>query len=73
MSDDERTAGTERVGTEHRKEGMSDAVQFHDGLRNGAALFLPYDQGLKHGPRDLFANRRPAIRATSSDWRRNVA
>jgi fructose-bisphosphate aldolase, class I len=26
------------------------------GLRNGAALFLPYDQGLEHGPRDFFVN-----------------
>src|SRR5690606_3940117 len=25
-------------------------------LRNGTALFLPYDQGLEHGPRDFFAN-----------------
>lgn len=29
----------------------------HDhGLRNGTAFFLPYDQGLEHGPRDFFAN-----------------
>ena len=26
------------------------------GSRNGTALFLPYDQGLEHGPRDFFAN-----------------
>jgi len=26
------------------------------GLRNGTAFFLPYDQGLEHGPRDFFAN-----------------
>ena len=26
------------------------------GLGNGTALFLPYDQGLEHGPRDFFAN-----------------
>jgi class I fructose-bisphosphate aldolase len=26
------------------------------GLCNGTALFLPYDQGLEHGPRDFFAN-----------------
>jgi class I fructose-bisphosphate aldolase len=26
------------------------------GLRNGTAIFLPYDQGLEHGPRDFFAN-----------------
>jgi class I fructose-bisphosphate aldolase len=27
------------------------------GLKNGTALFLPYDQGLEHGPRDFFENR----------------
>ena len=26
------------------------------GLGNGTAMFLPYDQGLEHGPRDFFAN-----------------
>jgi len=26
------------------------------GLKNGTALFLPYDQGMEHGPRDFFAN-----------------
>ncbi|MGA8245345.1 MAG: fructose-bisphosphate aldolase [Nocardioides sp.] len=29
---------------------------FDHGCRNGTALFLPYDQGLEHGPRDFFAN-----------------
>jgi fructose-bisphosphate aldolase, class I len=31
-------------------------ILFDYGLRNGTALFLPYDQGLEHGPRDFFAN-----------------
>lgn len=31
-------------------------ILFEHGLRNGTALFLPYDQGLEHGPRDFFAN-----------------
>lgn len=26
------------------------------GLKNGTALFLPYDQGMEHGPRDFFSN-----------------
>lgn len=26
------------------------------GLKNGTALFLPYDQGMEHGPRDFFTN-----------------
>ena len=31
-------------------------ILFDHGLQNGTALFLPYDQGLEHGPRDFFAN-----------------
>ncbi|MFC4079598.1 class I fructose-bisphosphate aldolase [Amycolatopsis samaneae] len=31
-------------------------VLYGHGLRNGTAFFLPYDQGLEHGPRDFFAN-----------------
>src|ERR1035441_7057423 len=35
------------------------------GLRNGTAIFLPYDQGLEHGPRDFFAN--PAVALTTPE------
>ncbi len=31
-------------------------ILFEHGARNGTGLFLPYDQGLEHGPRDFFAN-----------------
>lgn len=31
-------------------------ILFDHGVRNGTAFFLPYDQGLEHGPRDFFAN-----------------
>jgi class I fructose-bisphosphate aldolase len=31
-------------------------ILFQHGVANGTALFLPYDQGLEHGPRDFFAN-----------------
>jgi class I fructose-bisphosphate aldolase len=31
-------------------------ILYKHGLANGTALFLPYDQGLEHGPRDFFAN-----------------
>src|SRR3954462_11050012 len=31
-------------------------ILFHHGVGNGTAIFLPYDQGLEHGPRDFFAN-----------------
>ncbi|MFI1991533.1 class I fructose-bisphosphate aldolase [Actinoplanes sp. NPDC020271] len=29
-------------------------ILYQHGLGNGTALFLPYDQGLEHGPRDFF-------------------
>jgi fructose-bisphosphate aldolase, class I len=32
-------------------------ILYQHGLQNGTALFLPYDQGLEHGPRDFFANQ----------------
>jgi class I fructose-bisphosphate aldolase len=38
------------------KQSRLHRVLFEHGLRNGTALFLPYDQGLEHGPRDFFAN-----------------
>ena len=31
-------------------------ILYEHGARNGTALFLPYDQGLEHGPRDFVAN-----------------
>jgi hypothetical protein len=31
-------------------------ILYQQGLRNGTTVFLPYDQGLEHGPRDFFAN-----------------
>jgi class I fructose-bisphosphate aldolase len=31
-------------------------ILYRHGLGNGTAIFLPYDQGLEHGPRDFFAN-----------------
>lgn len=37
------------------KAGLHRILHQH-GLRNGTAIFLPYDQGLEHDPRDFFAN-----------------
>ena len=31
-------------------------ILFQHGVGNGTAIFLPYDQGLEHGPRDFFPN-----------------
>ena len=38
------------------KKARLHRILYQHGLRNGTALFLPYDQGLEHGPRDFFAN-----------------
>ena len=38
------------------KKARLQRILFQNGLRNGTAMFLPYDQGLEHGPRDFFAN-----------------
>jgi class I fructose-bisphosphate aldolase len=40
------------------KKARLTRLLFGSGLGNGTALFLPYDQGLEHGPRDFFANPR---------------
>jgi len=39
------------------KKARLHRILHQHGLRNGTALFLPYDQGLEHGPRDFAANR----------------
>jgi len=38
------------------KQARLAKLLFDHGCRNGTALFLPYDQGLEHGPRDFFDN-----------------
>jgi class I fructose-bisphosphate aldolase len=44
------------VGLEVGKRVRLHRMLHRYGLANGTALFLPYDQGLEHGPRDFFAN-----------------
>ncbi|MGJ0558347.1 class I fructose-bisphosphate aldolase [Methylocystis sp.] len=44
------------VGLASGKLTRLSRILFDHGLRNGTAMFLPYDQGLEHGPRDFFAN-----------------
>lgn len=51
----------ERLSLSERGLGTGKKARLHKilhqfGLKNGTALFLPYDQGLEHGPRDFFAN-----------------
>jgi class I fructose-bisphosphate aldolase len=45
-----------RLGLDTGKKARLHRILHQHGLRNGTALFLPYDQGLEHGPRDFFAN-----------------
>jgi class I fructose-bisphosphate aldolase len=45
-----------QLGLSAGKKARLHHILYQHGLRNGTALFLPYDQGLEHGPRDFFAN-----------------
>ena len=45
-----------QLGLETGKKARLHRILHQHGLRNGTALFLPYDQGFEHGPRDFFAN-----------------
>ncbi|WP_037305866.1 class I fructose-bisphosphate aldolase [Amycolatopsis orientalis] len=48
------------LGLNTGKKARLNRILYRHGLGNGTAFFLPYDQGLEHGPRDFFAN--PAAR-----------
>ena len=48
--------GLDQLGLSSGKKARLHRILHEHGLRNGTALFLPYDQGLEHGPRDFFAN-----------------
>jgi fructose-bisphosphate aldolase, class I len=49
-------AGLASRGLSTGKKARLHRILHQHGLANGTALFLPYDQGLEHGPRDFFAN-----------------
>ncbi len=44
------------LGLNTGKKARLYRILHRQGLGNGTAMFLPYDQGLEHGPRDFFAN-----------------
>ena len=48
--------GLAELGLNAGKKARLHRILHEHGLRNGTAIFLPYDQGLEHGPRDFFAN-----------------
>lgn len=50
-----RPALTE-LGLSTGKQTRLHRILHRHGLGNGTAMFLPYDQGLEHGPREFFAN-----------------
>ena len=45
-----------RLGLSTGKQARLHRILYRHGLGNGTAMFLPYDQGLEHGPRDFFTN-----------------
>ena len=48
--------GLDQLGLGPGKKARLHRILHQHGLGNGTAIFLPYDQGLEHGPRDFFAN-----------------
>ncbi|NUR96670.1 MAG: fructose-bisphosphate aldolase [Kribbellaceae bacterium] len=52
----QKRAALSELGLSSGKKARLRRILFDHGLQNGTALFLPYDQGLEHGPRDFFAN-----------------
>jgi fructose-bisphosphate aldolase, class I len=46
----------DKLGLSTGKKARLRRILYQHGLGNGTAIFLPYDQGLEHGPRDFFAN-----------------
>lgn len=50
--------GLAELGLNAGKKAKLHRILHEHGLRNGTAIFRPYDQGLEHGPRDFSANPR---------------
>jgi fructose-bisphosphate aldolase, class I len=46
----------DQIGVSAGKKARLYRILHQHGLRNGAAIFLPYDHGLEHGPRDFVDN-----------------
>jgi fructose-bisphosphate aldolase, class I len=46
----------DQIGVSAGKKARLYRILHQYGLRNGTAIFLPYDHGLEHGPRDFFDN-----------------
>ena len=48
--------GLDHLGLSTGKKSRLHRILHRHGLGNGTAIFLPYDQGLEHGPRDFLPN-----------------
>ncbi len=48
--------GLGQLGLSTGKKARLHRILHQHGVGNGTAIFLPYDQGLEHGPRDFLAN-----------------
>ena len=46
----------DQIGVGAGKKARLHRILYQNGLRNGTAIFLPYDHGLEHGPRDFSGN-----------------
>jgi fructose-bisphosphate aldolase, class I len=46
----------DQMGLSTGKKARLHRILYQHGLRNGTAIFLPYDHGLEHGPRDFFGH-----------------
>jgi fructose-bisphosphate aldolase, class I len=46
----------DQAGLSSGKKARLQRILYGHGCGNGTAMFLPYDHGLEHGPRDFFAN-----------------
>ncbi|HTZ92532.1 MAG TPA: aldolase [Streptosporangiaceae bacterium] len=57
MTTDKTRPGLSELGLSTGKKARLYRILHQHGLGNGKAIFLPYDQGLEHGPRDFFANQ----------------
>jgi fructose-bisphosphate aldolase, class I len=56
MSTNKARPGLTELGLSTGKKARLHRILHQHGSRNGTAIFLPYDQGLEHGPRDFSAN-----------------
>jgi len=54
----------DQLGLSTGKKARLHRILYEHGLGNGTALFLPYDQGLEHGPRDFSPTPPQATRST---------